>query len=353
MRIIIQCIEHFRLEPTLTFKLNIVKKFNNIIINIVSIVMMGFLATLPACKKIIDLKPQSEITDPDYWQTDKDFQLAANWFYANSLNDPSYDANMSDIAFGTAIDPISSGTYVPPAQDNNWDHRYSEIRNANKLIEEGEASSIRKDILSYLGEGYFFRAYNYFTLLKLYSGVPIINKVLLHSDPEVFAARASREELVDSILSDVDKAIIDLPVKSVADKGRICQEAAKAFKARICLFEGTWRKFHGAGDGNELLDQAISASRDVIDSNPILSTRVKEMKAIVIYLLMKQVKIIPNLLLQKSIGIILTEMVGFMVFPGETLIPLNGWQICICVLMDCPLASLHYLKDRFLQNRVP
>ncbi|MBS1606636.1 MAG: RagB/SusD family nutrient uptake outer membrane protein [Bacteroidetes bacterium] len=234
------------------------------------ILVLSFLAT--GCKKDLDLTPQSEITDPAYWQTANDFRLAANWFYNQTLPDPRYygtinNDNMSDIAFGqSSIDPVSSGTYVPAEQDDNWDSAYSSIRNANKLIAEGESSTIRTHVAAFLGEGYFFRAFDYFNLLKLYGGVPIINKVLLPTDSAVFTARASRDLVVDSILSDLDRAIADLPVKSAAETGRVCREAAQAFKARVCLFEGTWRKFHASGDANVLLDQAAQQAKSVIDS---------------------------------------------------------------------------------------
>ena len=226
----------------------------------------------PGCKKYLDLQPQSEITDPTFWQSANDFRLAANWFYQNTLDDPHYDGtnnndNMSDIAFGTEINTVSSGTYVAPEQDGNWDGSYSAIRNANKLIQEGTGSSIKNDILPFLGEGYFYRAYNYFRLFRMFGGVPIINNVLQPTDTAVYSARASRDVVLDSILNDLNNAIANLPVKSSAEKGRICKEAAQAFKARVCLFEGTWRKFHASGDANALLDMAITESNNVITSH--------------------------------------------------------------------------------------
>src|ERR1700744_2040703 len=84
------------------------------------------LISVTGCKKFLDLTPQSEITDPAYWQTANDFQLAANWFYLQTLPDPRYygtlnNDNMSDMAFGqSSIDPISSGTYVAPESDPIW-----------------------------------------------------------------------------------------------------------------------------------------------------------------------------------------------------------------------------------------
>lgn len=244
--------------------------------NIKNTIKIAYAATAlmfsSGCNDFLDLTPQSEITDVTYWITANDFKLAANWFYLNTLPDPRYygtnnNDNMSDIAFGMQLDQISSGTYVAPEQDADyWDAPYTGIRNANKLIGEGEESEIKNEILAFLGEGYFFRAFNYFTLLKRYGGVPVIDKVLIPGDEEVFNERAPREEVVNLILGDLDKAIANLSVKGESETGRISQEAAKAFKARVCLFEGSWRKFHQTGDANVLLDQAISASKDVIDS---------------------------------------------------------------------------------------
>lgn len=239
-----------------------IKQRYRVVLPAIAIVCMCLLG----CSKFLDLKPQSEMTDPAYWKTKNDFQLAANWFYANALDDPSYDDNMSDISFGTGVDVVSSGSNVAPEEDSRWDNAYRNIRNANKLIMQGELSLIKNDIAAFLGEGYFFRAYDYFKLVKLFGDVPIINKVLQQTDGEIYNAKSLRSVVIDSVLADLDKAIGYLPVKSAALKGRICKEAARAFKARVCLFEGSWRKYHSAGNASPLLTQAITESKKVIES---------------------------------------------------------------------------------------
>jgi len=71
-------------------------------------------------------------------------------------------------------------------------------------------------------------------------------------------------------LSDLDVAIANLPLQSTyeggSSDGRITKGGAQAFKARVALFEGTWRKNHG-GTVGDLLEQAITASNAVMTSS--------------------------------------------------------------------------------------
>lgn len=87
-----------------------------------------------------------------------------------------------------------------------------------------------------------------FYLLKFFGGVPIVQTVLDVDSPELRASRNSRYEVVDLILSDLDKAIEYLPNEQnipSEDKGRISKGGAEAFKARVLLYEATWRKYNG------------------------------------------------------------------------------------------------------------
>jgi len=103
-----------------------------------------------------------------------------------------------------------------------------------------------------LGEGYFFRAFDYFNLLKLYGGVPIINKVLLPTDSAFHTPGLPVMWCWILILNDLNNAIADLPVKSSARQAGSARNSP-GLQSAVCLFEGTWRKFHAAGDANSLL----------------------------------------------------------------------------------------------------
>jgi starch-binding outer membrane protein, SusD/RagB family len=218
-----------------------------------------------SCTKDLDLSPRGEISDATFWITANDFELAANAFYQN-LDGPGYEDNWSDIAFGWQPNSISNGTYVVPEKSDLWDKAYRQIRAANKVLEQVKKSDLGAAIDQYEGEALFFRAFYYYKIYRLYGGVPLIDKVLTTADDELFSPRATREETANFILKDLSDAASKLMEKGEVATGRATKGAANALKARVALFEGTWRKFHNDGDANEMLDIAIAASNEVINS---------------------------------------------------------------------------------------
>lgn len=219
----------------------------------------------------MDLVPKDKYSEATFFQTTDQFKLFANQFY---LQLPDFSASFtrdvySDILVAWSADQISNGSYSPSPSSTLWSTSYSIIRNTTYLIQKSEVvgSAIKDQVAVYVGEAKFFRAMAYFNLLKDFSGVPIISKVLdLNDDNLLFGPRDTREAVVDYILKEMDDAIGFLPLEkniAVNDKGRVSKEAALALKARIALFEGTWREFRGQ-DGNPLLDKAIDASSQVI-----------------------------------------------------------------------------------------
>jgi len=226
-----------------------------------------------ACERDLNLLPLTEISEQVYFKSENDFKLFANQFYAQL---PGFEIcsrdNWADIAF--TRNNISNSSYIESEESSLWNDSYSNIRATNILIDKVNSvndSILKNKVLVYEGEAKFFRALNYFNLLKDYGGVPIVDKVLGLNDKEIlYGPRNSREEVINFILKDLDDAIA-LPLGSLSgsdNEGRITKEAALAFKARVCLFEGTWRKYHQlSSDPNELLTQAIDAARQVLESS--------------------------------------------------------------------------------------
>lgn len=225
-----------------------------------------------SCEQDLDLLPLTEVSEDNFFLKENDFKIYANQFYGYLPNFSYCNRdNWADIGF--TRNSISNSTYIESQSSNAWNGAYTNIRNTTQLIErieQLEDQELKTAVAVYEGEARFFRAYTYFNLLKDYGGVPLIDKVLGLEDEEyLYGPRASRQEVVSFILTDLDKAITS-PLGSLTgagDIGRVSKEAALALKARVCLFEGTWRKYHqSGGDANTLLDQAASAADQVMGS---------------------------------------------------------------------------------------
>lgn len=221
--------------------------------------------------------PETSMNDGNYWNTVSDLRMAANYFYTTlpglTSGDVSEDVwssyGYSNSGSGTGISDGSRAT--PPT---SGDYNYYGIFQANKLIENApkvlEKGGTETEVNWYIGEAHFFRATFYYEMFKRFGGVPMITKTLKIGDPEVFSARASRAEILDLILKDLDVAIQYLrsssELVSAKEYGRISKTAALAFKARVALFEGTREKFHKYGDSKKHLTIARDAAKEVMDS---------------------------------------------------------------------------------------
>jgi hypothetical protein len=219
------------------------------------------------CTKDLDLTPKDALSDASFWQASSDFQKAANALYAALPGFSLWDLD-ADMAFN---DPnsVSNSTMTTPDTDGSYNGAYTHIRNCNNLLEKATDSPVAADIKVYVAEAKFFRAFNYWQLYRLYGGVPIVTKVLDVNSEELFAARNSAQETVDFILQDLKDAAPDLPEENqiaTANKGHVTRGAANALRARVALFEGTWRKFRTETGANFYLDIAIEAANTVMNS---------------------------------------------------------------------------------------
>lgn len=255
------------------------------------ILTLGMLFGLSSCQDyFLDLKPQDALTDAAYFKKPADFKAYVTGFYGQLMGWRSpfggnsiyqYMDGNTDLSTNTGFD-YPRGNVTLPAGDNRWSTPYSWVRSANILLKNAETySGNPAEIKAYVAEASFFRAHAYFMLLNFFGGVPVVTSVLDVSSPELVAPRNSRYEVVNQILADLDAAIAGLPLEQsivAADKGRISKGAAQAFKAKVLLYEATWRKYVGtttdfqgsAGPAsdqiNAFLSEAIALSKEVMES---------------------------------------------------------------------------------------
>jgi len=125
----------------------------------------------------------------------------------------------------------------------------------------------------YAGAARFFRAYFYFNMVTLYGDVPWISTVIDANDSTLLnKPRDPRKVVMDSVLADLDYAIAHMTSTKAADQ--VSKWTAMALKSRVCLFEGTFRKYHrgddfaeGLQDGDVWLQRCADVCDSMIKSN--------------------------------------------------------------------------------------
>lgn len=97
----------------------------------------------------------------------------------------------------------------------------------------------------YEGVARFWRAWHYFTKVQLFGAVPYYDYVIEPDDEGLYKARDSREYVCEKILEDLDFAAEHVSTDSQYLKvSKINRYVALFVKAKFCLWEGTFRKYH-------------------------------------------------------------------------------------------------------------
>jgi hypothetical protein len=233
--------------------------------NILLLLSIAFL--LASCKKDLDKPPKDRLDANVFFNTETDLQVYTNGFYeylpGTTVYDAAYGESSDDIVPLIVPDRIR-GTRLVPVGRGSGGWSWSQLRSINYFLQNYQKCPDEAAKLKYGGIARWFRAFFYFDKVKMFGDVPWYNKVLEAGDEDLYKARDSRKMVMDSILADIDYAIANIPAE--VKLNRITKYTALALKARICLFEGTFRKYHGLGDHEKFLNEAVSASEELINS---------------------------------------------------------------------------------------
>ncbi|WP_118195041.1 RagB/SusD family nutrient uptake outer membrane protein [Albibacterium indicum] len=263
------------------------KKIDNILIGALALALS---ASFSACQKdFLDRKPLTEISELDVW-TDPNLTKAfvARMYeemdhgfaevMISSLTDESrfiHDYNTSRVLQGN-ISPDEHGAVWDFA---NWGKFYGVIRNTNMYFENIDEVPFtdENDKQQLTGEVHFMRAYNYFMLLRMYGGVPLITETFGLDDEEAIqsVSRNSYEETVNFIVAECDKAIE--MTNDETTRGVVNKSAARALKSRVLLYAAS-DLYNKPGNSNELVGYtsgsqverwraAKDAAYDIIETN--------------------------------------------------------------------------------------
>lgn len=260
---------------------------------ILGIAAFGLLLT--SCEKtFLDQQPQAVLSEAIYYSNASQFQAGANDLHTNIYAWNGNDTYPINFDYGSDINSIGSdlgsGNNTAGSSDTYWNQAYTWLRKVNVFLSKTRAYDKKDEIAGPTGQAYFFRAWHHFFLLKRFGGIPIANNVTQTNSDIIWGPRASRYQVMAQITNDLDSAILllnkaNVTKASTKNDGSVTIEAAKAFKARVCLYEGTWEKYvktttdgdgtsSGAGSAGysatkytDYLNMAKSLSKEIIDGN--------------------------------------------------------------------------------------
>lgn len=118
-----------------------------------------------------------------------------------------------------------------------WSNLYKAISTANTIINKVDGDTDLK--VKMIAEAKALRAYNYFELVTLFGGVPlmIVNPT---DEAEYHLPRSTAAAVYAQIETDLIEAIADLPMKSEyssGDRYRMSKGAAQAYLGKVYLYQ--------------------------------------------------------------------------------------------------------------------
>ena len=201
------------------------------------------IAGLSACDSLLDKEPLDRVTQFDYFKTRSDLELFSNPFYDNLLDKTPYDEQNDLLVQMTLSDVLYGGDKrTVPNTGGGWS--WGNLRRINTLLEYVDQCEDKKAVTEYTALAKFFRAAFYFDKVKRFGDVPWYEVQLGSADEALYKPRDSRELIMTNMIKDIDEAINSGGLTEDISTYRVNKWAALALKARFCLFEGTYRKYH-------------------------------------------------------------------------------------------------------------
>lgn len=217
-----------------------------------TILTIAFILSITACDNYLDITPPSDIP-PEMYMTDEShlsaYMLSRYWVFDPPVGYAFSGDNGTDNQIGRNYNNLYTLTENKVPNGSTWD--FKEIASINWFFdqvlpkwEKGDITGNPTMIKQYIGEAYFFRAWQYYSYLKKFGDFPIISSVLPTDKAILIEAskRKPRTDVAHFIISDIDKAIeymSDIP----GTKNRLWKGVALLFKSRVALYEGTWMKY--------------------------------------------------------------------------------------------------------------
>jgi hypothetical protein len=232
-----------------------------------AILLMGVLILPTSCKKeLLDQTPTDLLASENFWKTDEDATIALMAAYASARavfdRDYYFDGQTGEFTrvrgnSGTSGqilrgDAYQAGTYSPSGYGSSFDryfsYLYGSVNRSNYVIENitnkmlpTATGAKLASLESIIAEAKLLRGMTYFRLISMWGDVPYISNIIYNNSEVTALARMPIGQVKDSIMADFNYAVAKLPNKAAA-LGRAAKPAALAFRGKLNLYWGSWKK---------------------------------------------------------------------------------------------------------------
>ncbi|WBL23060.1 RagB/SusD family nutrient uptake outer membrane protein [Zunongwangia sp. HRR-M8] len=245
-----------------------------------TLVVVSALLAMSCSDDYLDVKPEGQATTGSGYFQGENVEQAVVASYSHLLDYSQHSFSFSGI-FSIASDDADKGsspgdTGADKAKLDNFTHEptdvsvagiwganYRGVATANTgidIVNEPSNNLAEATIAEYQAEFKFFRAYHYFTLVKVFGGVPIITEETDPSDQEALLVRDSSEDVYNFIVEDLTEASENLP-QTPAQTGRVTRGTAKTLLAKVQMYQGNWEEVL------ELTNEVIASGQYALHPN--------------------------------------------------------------------------------------
>jgi hypothetical protein len=241
------------------------------------------------CKKMLQVTPQSSITDQNYFTNEGDFDPYVTGIYTQMrslANNVTYGTERSEeliSALNSRFSTAWSQILSPATGALDYNAWYKAIGNCNLLLYKiqgfsfADAPDTRTRIVA---ETYSLRAYFFFHLTRIIGDAPLMLQAVV-DDNVPLLARSPAADVIKQVNSDLDSAILlfksvkNFSPKTYASKYRFAYGSAQALRADVNLWSA---KVLGGGDA--ALNAAIDAATEVQNTGLSLNANFKNVTGV-------------------------------------------------------------------------
>ena len=224
---------------------------------------------------LLNNDPYDSFTKGNFFTSETNVEMYTNAFYSewkgygnNGTYGTFYFPTLNDNQAVTGITPWDFKTIS--ATDGTWDASYEEVRRANILLENLEGVEMDKTTMGYYQSlGRLYRAWQHFCVVRKFGDCYWVDHSLTTEDKDIlYGPRQPRNEVMDHILADLNYAVDSMGTKNASSRTAYNVHVAQAIKAQICLFEGTYAKYHknDTERAKKYLQEAKNAAEALINS---------------------------------------------------------------------------------------